>query len=241
MENFDFDDYLEGTMPADIRTAFEQQMADNPDLRRKLQLWEELRSNDIRGKKSGQLHYQFQQGLAVYRTKQRKKRLLWLIAAALAVLLLGLAWYLYRPKPDSAAALYAAHFQPNIDFSAERSALPSDTVFHKIEAACRQQDYRLVLELLQQNKPSHPSSAYELLTGQLWLLEGQPDSAIAHLNRVNIGATAEKHWYLALAYLRLDDVKNAEKQLIIAQKSGGPLAEKAKNLLVSLRDARNGE
>ena len=134
----------------------------------------------------------------------------------------------------SAAALYAAHFQPNIDFSAERSGAEAQAVFQQIEAAYDQKNYHLALELLQQNKVPGHSSAYELLTGQLWLLEGQPDSAITHLNRVNIGATAEKHWYLALAYLRLEDVKNAEKQLIMAQKSGGPFAEKAKSLFFKL-------
>jgi hypothetical protein len=137
--------------------------------------------------------------------------------------------------------LYVAHFQPNIDFSAERSGTPAQDVFQKIELAYTQKNYRLALELLQQNKPSAPSSAYELLMGQLWLLEAQPDSAIAHLNRVNIGAMEEKHWYLALAYLRLDDVKNAEKQLVIAEKGSGPFAEKAKRLLIPLRDARNAE
>jgi hypothetical protein len=234
MENFDFDDYLNGTMPADLRTAFEQQLAVDANLRRKFQVWEEWRNNDVTAEKSDLLRRNFRQGLATYRAKQRKSQMLWLLAAVLAVLLLGLAWYLYQPKRDSAAALYVAHFQPNIDFSAERSGTPAQDVFQKIELAYTQKNYRLTLELLQQNKPSVPSSAYELLTGQLWLLEGQPDSAIAHLNRVNIGATAEKHWYLALAYLRLEDVKNAEKQLIMAQKSGGPFAEKAKSLFFKL-------
>lgn len=230
--------YLNQEMTESERTDFDQQIAQDPDLRETLALY---KSFDAALGASTVNAFREQVATAL---KLRNKnagdrfagiaRRYWLFAVGVIVLLLMGLWYWMR-MADQPEQIFARYFKPSITLDSVRgTAAPQDLLHDQAMAYYRRQNYPTAIALLQSaidaDTAQYNSYAY-LELAQLYLLNKQPDAALQALNQVVQGHTNEKDWYETMAYLQQNDLSSAITRLKILAQTDNPYRVRALNLL----------
>lgn len=163
----------------------------------------------------------------------------WLAAASIA-LLVGLgSWFLFFNSPDlNTAELYAANFTPyaNVIQPIERGTQLEDL---KTQAfiAYENEEYLKALELFKELHTKQNDSYIDFYSAMVLMQLNKQEEAIPLLEGYieKEGELKDRaSWYLALAYLKLDDIASSKKQLNILVRKNGFKAENAEKLLDKL-------
>lgn len=142
----------------------------------------------------------------------------WLAAASVA-LLAGLAsWFFFFNTPDlNSDALYAANFAPydNVIHPIERGSQPED-LKTKAFTAYENREYPKALELFKELYTKQNDSYIDFYSAMVLMQLNRQKEAIELLEGYieKEGELKDRaSWYLALAYLKLDDIGASKAQL----------------------------
>lgn len=142
----------------------------------------------------------------------------WLVAASI-VLLLGLSsfWFLNSDTSISPQDLYAQNFEPyrNVIKPIVRGGM-DDTLETTAFTAYETKDYEKALTLFNKLLDVNDSEITKFYKANVLLQLNKVEDAIA-IFKQNANLKDEwkskNSWYLALAYLKVDDIENAKKEL----------------------------
>lgn len=160
-----------------------------------------------------------------------KSRRWFLVAAALATLLLALGWLLNRP---SAEGLYAAYFQPSFDFQEKGN---NSELIAKLDQLLKQKAYKEAIPLLDQLLKSEPdNAAFYLAKGIAFIATNKIEAGIAFLQKskdINPIYRSEALWYNALASLKQKNIAETRRILQLIAKDSSRFRE-AQSLLAKI-------
>ena len=178
-------------------------------------------------------------------TEGKLKRIRWVswtVAAAIVVLLSIWAIFQSAKTPITNEALFVTHFTPYKAPQPTRSDGQQLTTFQKAWQAFEAKEYAEASVLLQTLASNGDERSYlaDFYAGQCFLMlqPPAPEQAIAAFERVLLtdhDYRAQTEWYLALAYLKADDLPNAHLHLQeIASTEGHFYQQKAQSVLDKL-------
>ncbi len=213
--------YLSGEMEAIERNEFERRMAEEPDLRRKV---EEVRAlllgvreanlaeqvHVYHGKTDEQPNHQRHRRLPFYRR--------WWMAASVALLVLVGAWWIWFSTPSN-ERLYHAYFAPDVGLPVEMGS--ADTLrylFYDGMISYKEGVYGDALKKWHSVvQASGTTDTLQYYMGITYMELGDMDRAREQLVEV-VGDSNSSYqqgatWYLALCYLRIDQRRRATSLL----------------------------
>lgn len=142
----------------------------------------------------------------------------WLVAASI-VLLLGFTglWFLNSDVSVSSQELYAQNFEPyrNVIKPIVRGGM-ADTLETMAFTAYETKNYDKALTLFDKMLEENDSEITKFYKANVLLQLDKAEEAIAIFKQnMNLKEDwkSKNSWYLAMAYLKIDDVENAKKQL----------------------------
>ncbi|WP_109299767.1 tol-pal system YbgF family protein [Aquimarina sp. AU474] len=260
------DRYLKGEMNDEERNLFLKEINENKELANSVEVFKEMQliydNNDweIINKKhpSMQKHIDFLEGEkgqgiknVIYQEadnyhsqKPHKLKKIILFAGSIAAILIIGFLLLYRPNDFDANSLYS-------EFSNDWKELPSltlrgsDTDLTNAEILFNQEKYveaLRALESLKQKNPVKTDSQLLMYIGVAQLELGKHEEAINTFRKLlssNTLDAAKAHWYLALSYLKIDNIKIAEQELeIMVNDTMNFKDEEAKDLIDKLKNVQ---
>lgn len=165
------------------------------------------------------------------------KTKIWWVAASL-ILLFSLGYFTAKQGPPDTQELFVENFEPyrNVVHPITRATQQED-ITSQAFAHYEKGEYKEALELFQQlyNATNTPHFLFYKANALLQL--NRPEEAIvalqAHLKTKDT-LTQKSNWYLAMAYLKLDDVVNAKKNLEKVVLDNTYNVKKAKKVLRTL-------
>ncbi|MGD1848721.1 MAG: tetratricopeptide repeat protein [Salibacteraceae bacterium] len=226
MANFDentnerIERYLAGTLSAEERQEFEQELRTNADLRQALALEKESRALLGDAPRMELRELVAQVGKAYHQEHlSTKPRYRWWWQAAVVAVLVGVAVVIgwLSQNPSSNEALFAAYYEPYPAYITQRSADSAQTDPVKIGLALYEKgDYAAAKKQLEQvaGAPGQQAIFYR---GICALELGESTAAVPLFEQVIADAdnfyVEQATWYLALAYLQEGQVEAAKQQL----------------------------
>lgn len=168
----------------------------------------------------------------------------WAAAAVFILLALTAVWIIQLGTPDS-EALYTQYYQPypNVFEPTLRGESDTLSLYEQAFAAYDQNNYTDAVqhfeELLQKDELDGGIEKDILLfyIGNSYLALDKPTEAVENLTTVSknslLGEQAQ--WYLALAYLKSEQLEEAEKMLEELTNTSGVYREKAETLLKEIQ------
>jgi tetratricopeptide (TPR) repeat protein len=237
------DQYLNGELAENEDIAFRQRLADDKDF---AQLFE-----DVRYLQKGLERAELEKAWKVIQetevsiddtaptraTTFRWK--VWVPVAASATLIAVAVWFLLLTN-TTPQKLYAAYFEvyPNVEAPIYRdSSAQADSLTAKDMAFRRyaDEDYDMAIELFESiQKPDEGTLFY---LGMSYLAKGEAAKAAAIWEPLSKEAEDYKtqvQWYLALAWLKLDEDEKAKKLFEILAESGTAYEERSRAILKAL-------
>ncbi|MGK0364759.1 MAG: hypothetical protein ACI85O_001817 [Saprospiraceae bacterium] len=167
------------------------------------------------------------------------KRLLQ-IAAAIALLVVFIFLIKNINQTSSTTDLFAAHFELP-DAAGERNSSAQSEAWNDAMVAYLNQDFEKTIDLLAPlvNQADFPfANRGHLYLGLSQLMQNENQKAVKHFEAINSESSfvQDAEWYLALAYLKIDDLEKTKKafQKIVNQTRHFKQKE-AKIILESLR------
>ena len=151
--------------------------------------------------------------LTMDRSKKSNSFLRWSIAAAV-LLALGAVLFFNMPKSYSSSDLYASYYEPyKEDFSSRGGT--NETMISQASQLYAKKDFQRALPLFNGALALEPNNAeLKLATGVCYLELGTYDKAIEVFSSIkNQLFVDEAQWYLAMTYLKKDDLINAKAVL----------------------------
>jgi len=167
--------------------------------------------------------------------RNNNPRRLWLASAA-AIALLLVFWWLNRTP--SAENLYVEYFQPEFDFSVksgDNSLLSNSLLSNEVQTLLRNRNYKSAIPKLNELiRISPENNEYQLALGLALIEEGQFEEGISMLKALeeNKFYKTNANWYIALAYLKKNDVSMSHQ--LLSASLGQYEHSKAKKLIDDL-------
>lgn len=244
------EDYLDGALDAAAQQAFEAELATDPALAQALadvrearqrlrRQWEAADAEEaLRDtlRQLGRRHFTGHpdESASPANTRPARRRRLYGLLAAAAVVLLGLAWWFLRPPADE--RLYARYRQfPEAAFTLKSGTSP-DTRLAAASEDFNAGRYEKALPVFQNHLSAQPDDDEARLFAGLCLLElNRPDDALALFRDISPGSSwaDEANWFRALATLRAHD-RSGCAALLRAIPAGSAHYEEAQALLRAL-------
>lgn len=201
--------YFEGKLNADQKARFEDFMQNDEAFKAQVTLEEQVKTAIISTKKDD-LRHRLQQ---LEQPKKTSKYYIIAIAASL-IIALGIFSLLKPTQTVSSQDLYAQYFEPysNIIAPASRGDEPEDEkskAFRYYDA----KDYKTALNRFEALYTTTQGSYYLFYQGICELELGNTQNAIALFkdhNNYTDRVSTQTHWYLALAYLKANNTKDAK-------------------------------
>ena len=165
------------------------------------------------------------------------KTRIWWVAASLA-LLLSIGYLVIQETPANTQELFVENFEPyrNVIHPITRASQQDDLktqAFAYYEQGKYDEALALFIKLYNNTETPH----YLFYQANALLQLNRPKEAITALQihlKTRDTLTQKSHWYLAMAYLKLNDVTNAKKNLEQVVLENKYNVEKAKSLLKKL-------
>ena len=228
--------YFEGTLSQEDQRTFEDLLKRDMEFLKEFQFQKELQSalqNEERRKTKIFLN-------SLENTSSNKGtkigRLVPWFAAASIVILVGLgSWFYFFNSPKiNTQELYAAYYKPyeNIVHPLERGKQLED-LESRAFLAYELEDYQLAFELFKELGQQKNDSYIAFYNAIVLMQLGNFDEAISLFNGYiqNDSLLNDRaHWYLALCYLKLNDLEKAKKELDLLIQLKSFNLEKAKEL-----------
>lgn len=162
---------------------------------------------------------------------------IWWVAASLA-LLLSIGYLITQDGPPNTQELFVENFEPyrNVIHPITRASQQDDLKTQAF-AYYEQGKYDEALALFKKLYATTETPHYLFYQANALLQLNRPKEAITALQihlKTKDTLTQKSHWYLAMAYLKLNDVTNAKKNLEQVVLENKYNVEKAKSLLKKL-------
>tara|TARA_R110002012_G_scaffold259550_3_gene441140 strand:+ start:29056 stop:29793 length:738 start_codon:yes stop_codon:yes gene_type:complete len=162
----------------------------------------------------------------------------WLPAAASVALLVVVAWF-FLLRSTEPQALYAEYFEvyPNVEAPIYRDSSTKDSLTSKDLAFRRyaDEDYGMAIEIFESIQQPDEGTLFYL--GMSYLAKGNAKQAAAVWEPLSNEAEDYKtqiQWYLALAWLKLDEEEKAKVIFEELAKSGTAYEERSRAILKAL-------
>jgi len=233
--------YLDGSLPENDRLEFEQKIVDDPSFKAKVEDVKQMILGIEGASLAGQLDAFHDEMVPVHafvtssRSKSAKKGRLQMIryvAAAAVIVAVGVLWL--QNQGGSNQRLFAKHFAADPGLPTTMGST-ENFEFYDAMVNYKQGDYKTAIEkweVLLQTQTKNDTLHYFL--GVAHLANGNEEEAIDFLELLSESAQNsfknESAYYLGLAYLKADNVKDAKKYLTF---SG---TESADQILSELND-----
>ena len=234
-------EYLQDELTPAARAAFEEAMAENPELRREVALeramQQTLREKDVRDfRASVRQAMDAQKEEAVRKPGLSPVYLAVRLAASLLVVVAAVWWWQSSQKESSIEQLtsaYLVQFDPEVDsldlgFNRDRDTISAQITtkmeqvapeWEKLRTLYASGDYRAALEQLQVLKGMDPAfllfseSEWTYYQGMCQLHLGEPQKALATLEQVKSPFQEKATFFKAIALLKLDRKEEAKSVL----------------------------
>ncbi len=236
------DQYLNGELSEAEAEAFRRRLADEKDF---AQLYEEMKHIQ-----KGLEHAALEQAWEFLKQTEAEiagndisvaagsKWKTWVPVAATATLLLVAAWFFFL-KSTEPNDLYAQYFEvyPNVEAPIYRDSSAKDSLTAK-DLGFRyyaDQDYGMAIEIFE--SIAEPDEGTLFYLGMSYLANNNPQQAAAiwePLSKEALDYKTQIQWYLALAWLKLDEVEKAKEVLGELAQSGTAYEERSKAILKAL-------
>ncbi len=236
------DAYLSGSLSATEQQAFEQEITQNPEIKKEIELYQSLQQH-LRGdwtRLDPALHTEELKNLSAYRRSNEfvdikqhleqvgttyfeqptptTKRRWWYYAAAIAVLVIGMVsvQMFTTPTTDALYAEYATWKElPSLTVQGDDA-----TTVAQGEALFYKKQYREAIRIFETAQTTDTYPTIWMYLGASYLEMGNTEKAIALFQQLKDSNTLDSpkaNWYLALAYLKTgnnEQSKQALQQLI---------------------------
>lgn len=199
--------YIQNRMNADDRLSFEKEMEKDEKLRNEVDLQRRLMASVevFSHNREEPLKPELNQKAPV-----KKLRSAWLYAAAAAVAIILITWF-YQNQSNTSEQLYANYFVPDAGLPVVMSGENDRYDFYNGMVSYKEGDYQKAIDIWE--NIAEPSDTIFYFTGIANLNNKNTAASIEHLIRVahdNKSTWNRKAmWYLALAYLKLDEKEKA--------------------------------
>ncbi|NAS32710.1 hypothetical protein GTQ40_17145 [Flavobacteriaceae bacterium R38] len=231
------DNFLKGTLSDSERTLFDELIANDATFKEEVKLRQNLQKvaafEDDAATRAMLVDFE-----AEHHQKQKRVPVkLWLVAASLA-LIISITYFTTQKSTADAQVLFTENFEPyrNVVHPIVRSTEQQDLrteAFNHYEKGEYKEALVLFEKLFKEEKTPH----YLFYKANALLRLNRPEEAIvalkAHLKTKDT-LTQKSNWYLAMAYLKLNDLENAKKNLKIVIAQNKYNVKKAKILLTKL-------
>jgi tetratricopeptide (TPR) repeat protein len=208
--------YLLGSMNPAEKTAFEQRIENDPDLKAEVELQQKLMATVevgafLKEKSAGPAAVKQMPASETGKTRSLFRP--WMAAAA--VVFFVALWFLNRPGTDP-QSLAIQYFQPDPGLPVTMSS-SQNYQFYDGMVSYKEADYKKALKIWKELSATNaPSDTLRYYMGIAYLSQDEYNEAIRQLLPVAEKSGRWKHksaWYLSLAYLRLNKVSEAIKWL----------------------------
>jgi tetratricopeptide (TPR) repeat protein len=235
--------YLNGKLSSQEKTAFENNLAQDADLKREVVLQQEL-TNTLKGEKIHQFRNVLQEVDADWKSEQGRIRRLnipRLSAIAAAVLVLIIAYRFFLPsKQASATALLEEYYDTYPMLLTSRSSDENEVneQLNQAISAYQNQDFESAATGFSEITEVTPDNLSYLFYQAVSLLESQKATEAipvfqALLSQPKHSLNEQSQWYLALAHLQNEDF-TAAKSTLEGIEAGEFKYEEAQALLAKL-------
>ena len=229
--------FLTKSLSEKEQLRFDSLLSEDPSFRAEVALLQDL--NKVAEAEDDAMAKEMVAGFeAEYRNKKiGGKTRIWWVAASLAVLL-SVGYFVSQTTPPNTQELFVENFEPyrNVIHPITRASQQEDLKTQAF-AYYEQGKYEDALELFKKLYQTTETPHYLFYQANALLQLNRPKEAITALQthlKTKDTLTQKSHWYLAMAYLKLNDVTNAKKnleQVVLENKFN---VEKAKSLLKKL-------
>ncbi|MCB0444969.1 MAG: hypothetical protein R2812_00860 [Gelidibacter sp.] len=184
---------------------------------------------------------QFKTKLATLELHILKKNSPWLkpLSAVAAILIIALGIHFFINRSIHEEKLFSSYFEPskNVSVPIVRSET-NENLLNNAFIAYSETNYDKAFPLFEKAFENTKNSELLFYEGNALLASGKTERAIEkfkqHLTYSDV-LTNRSHWYLALAYLKKNDLKSAKHTLKVYLNTGDPFKrEEAKSLLKQL-------
>ena len=228
--------YFQKQLTSEEQLLFDQLMADDREFREAVAFQE-----NVKRVAEAEDDAQFRALIGGFETEHAEKPsqrsyTKWLVAASI-VLLLGASYFFFPQRTDSPQELFAEHFEPyrNVIHPIVRDAEQQDKRTAAF-AAYEQGRYEDAIVLFDELYASSPAHFYLFYKANALIELERAKEAIPLLEehlKTSDTLTEKSPWYLAMAYLKLNDRTNAKKWLRVVERQQKYKASTAKALLGS--------
>lgn len=228
--------FFENTLSEEERQEFDRRMESDEDFKREVAFRKELKeaiTQDDRETIKQELQ-------ALENPIARKKPWLWSAAASLLILVGISSFWFFGNQTLDTDDLFNTHFEPyrNVVQPIERGDASEDTRTQAFKAY-EQGSYKDALNGFNTLTKTSNDPIIQFYKANTFLELGETEKAITILesNMTLTDSLLEKHrWYLALAYMKVEKLEEAKKQLehLLTNPNSEYKKEAAKNLLKEL-------
>jgi tetratricopeptide (TPR) repeat protein len=220
--------YLQQNLTEEENLQFKKELASNEALQKEV----EIQRNLMLAVEAGALKSKMD---AIHRKLFRSRSItVWMAVAASIILLVAVGIWLIN-RPDPAERLYAESFTADPGLPVPMSAT-DDYLFYDAMVDYKSGKYSLAeskWSTLLIESPVNDTLLYYI--GMCNVNDGNHDKAIPYLEKViqlgSISFSGKSEWYLALCYLKLEDLEGLEK---LAKESESDYSQKIRQLTKEL-------
>ncbi|MBU2974752.1 tetratricopeptide repeat protein [Zobellia sp. B3R18] len=232
--------YFEGSLSEEQKREFDHLFETNTDFKTDFEFQEELKRALVKSERK-----QLKEILSNTNTPHEKEKSQvirlrpWLVAASVALLAGISSWLIFFNRPDiDSQQLYASNFAPyeNVVHPIERGEQLEDLKTRAF-IAYENAEYIKAIELFQTLNMKN-NDKYIIFYEAIALMQLNKHDEAVPLFEDYIETNGELKeraiWYLALAYLKLDEIEKCKEQLSLLAHKEGFKTKAAKNLLAEL-------
>lgn len=230
--------YLDGEMSPDQRSEFEDRLKSDSEMKKMYDLLKLIyKTIDIDNEKdlSEKVNNAYEKHIRI----RRLKVYLYTVSAAAVVALLVVFYFSYFNQAVSTQELFSQNYQPYKIENTIRGKISEKGQFEKAIEQYESGDYKDALNTLSSlSGDSTDQRIVSFISGQIYLATGDCKEAITSFNicLADSKCSLSEHaqWYLALSYLKCDQIENAKKEFNIVIESSEYYREKSEAILSSL-------
>lgn len=215
-----FESYLSQNMSEADSALFEKLLKDNPEYQVQFHAFQE-KSKGKHTKKS---------------PAKRSSIKTWSISAAIAVAIVLVGYFLIKTlSMPPGEKLFMSFYEPK---QVSNSASYADNQeLSRAIATYQNQEFEEAEALFGKLKSENESDLTQLYLGLSQLAIDRPEKAIPTLSLISPESDffLEANWYMAMGFLKLNKLEEAEKHLEISASKPNPYSEKASEVLLKLR------
>lgn len=234
--------YFEGSLSLDEKVLFDQLLVEDANFKAKYEFEKDVQVV-IKNTERNKLKYKLQAFEKERPVNKLKKNIFWkpLKIAASIALIIGASWFILNTFiGEDSEKLYASNYEkyPNTVYTITRGDINDNSLERKAFLAYEGEQYGLAITYFKELKDAIGLDYVDFYLAQSYLANNNVKKAIEAFEKIgaiNSDYRVEALWYKALAYIKLEDNKNAIAVLEKILKEGSYKKDEALVLLQELQ------